>query len=116
MEVLVEEVTESNPKKSKMVGAEKAFPRDTFGRNFAAPQGTADLPRAGSAEVIATVPAGSPTPVPGNGADLGWALSAIDGRLPNRRTCVPPRVELRFRETLAVQVHVGGVKVSGGRR
>ena len=45
-----------------MVDATESSPGGNPGRNFAADQGTADLLRAGSAEVITTVAEGSTTP------------------------------------------------------
>ena len=80
-----------------MVDATESSPGGNPGRNFAADQGTADLLRAGSAEVITTVAEGSTTPDQATELILCCDLWAIDQQQPIRRTCAPPCLELCFR-------------------
>ena len=86
-----------------MVVSAKSLPRGNLGRNFAEHRGTADLLRAGDADVIiSTVSAGSHAPDQAKELILCRGLCAVDAEKHVRRNCNPPSVELSFPATSLV--------------
>ena len=86
-----------------MVVSAKSLPRGNLGRNFAEHRGTADLLRAGDADVIiSTVAAGSRVPGQAKELILCRGLCAVDPEKHVRRNCAPPSVDLSFPATSLV--------------